>query len=158
MGRAIMLAAEMPFREAVGAELNPTLVRIARKNLAVWRVAGRTRTETHVRCCDATEFNLPGGPCLIFLFNPFGAPVMRRLLNRIAATCSGRPQKLDLIYVNNEQEAELERHPGFRRLFLGQIRRSRADAIADHAILANQPDGEYASANHEDCSIWRWVG
>ena len=24
--------------------------------------------------------------------------------------------------------------------------------------MANQPEGEYASANYEDCSIWRWVG
>jgi len=24
--------------------------------------------------------------------------------------------------------------------------------------MANQPDGEYASANYEDCSIWRWIG
>jgi len=38
------------------------------------------------------------------------------------------------------------------------VRRSRADAIADHKIMANQPDGEYASANYEDCSIWRWTG
>jgi hypothetical protein len=44
------------------------------------------------------------------------------------------------------------------RLFAGQVARSRADAIADHRILANQPDGEYASANYEDCSLYRWVG
>jgi hypothetical protein len=52
----------------------------------------------------------------------------------------------------------LEQQAGFRRLYLGQVMRSRSDAIADHAILANQPDGEYTSANHEDCSIWRWAG
>jgi hypothetical protein len=60
--------------------------------------------------------------------------------------------------VNNEQEDVLRRQPGFTRLFAGQIDRSRADAIADHRILANQPDGEYASANYEDCSIYRWAG
>jgi hypothetical protein len=38
------------------------------------------------------------------------------------------------------------------------VRRSRADAIADHKILANQPEGEYAVTNWEDCSIWRWGG
>ena len=71
---------------------------------------------------------------------------------------AGLPLQLDLLYVNNEQESVLQAQPGFKRLFLGQIKRSRKDAIADHAIMANQPDGEYASANHEDCSIWRWVG
>ena len=80
------------------------------------------------------------------------------LARSVARQFTHRAGELDLLYINNEQEGELECHRGFRRLFLGQIERSRADAIADHAILANQPDGEYASANYEDCSIWRWVG
>lgn len=157
MGRAVLLAAEMPFREVIGVELHPTLARIARRNLTKWRALGRVRTKTRVVCRDAVEFKLPAGPCLVFLFNPFGAPVLRRLLKQEAADLAQRPRAFDLLYVNNEQEGELERHRGFRRLFLGQVRRSRADAIADHAILANQPDGEYAASNYEDCSIWRWI-
>jgi len=158
MGRAVLLAAEMPFREAVGVELNPTLVRIARRNLALWRAAGRAQTRMRILSADATDFQFPAGPCLVFLFNPFGAPVMRRLLKRIVTTFAERPGQVDLIYVNNEQERVLERQAGFVRLFLGQVRRSLYDAIADHSILAKQPDGEYASANYEDCSIWRWAG
>ena len=111
-------------------------------------------------CGDAAEFVFPKGPCMAFLFNPFGAAVMRRVLKNIATRFEGRPRELDLLYVNNEQEGVLEaaRQSGFVRLFCGQLQRSRADAIADHRILANQPDGEYASANYEDCSIWRWRG
>jgi hypothetical protein len=109
-------------------------------------------------CGDAVEFPLPEGPCLAFLFNPFGATVMRRLLAAWSKTMGGRATQLDILYVNNEQERVLEQQAGFERLFLGQVRRSRADAVADHRILANQPDGEYASANYEDCSMWRWVG
>jgi SAM-dependent methyltransferase len=161
MGRAMLLAAELPFRQVVGVELNPTLGRIGRKNLAVWRASGRARTPMKLVCGDAVEFPLPEGPCLAFLFNPFGAPVMRRLLAAwrlsLRKTLAGRARQLDILYVNNEQERVLEQQAGFERLFLGQVRRSRADAIADHRILANQPDGEYASANFEDCSMWRWV-
>lgn len=158
MGRALLLAAEMPFRRVVGVELHPTLAGIARKNLFIWRKASRTQTNTRISCCDATEFALPAGPCLVFLFNPFGAAVLRRVLRRTSVDLAQRPRAFDLLYVNNEQEAVLERQRGFRRLFLGKIPRSRPDAIADHAILANQPDGEYASSNYEDCSIWRWLG
>ena len=158
MGRAMLLTAELPFRQVVGVELNPTLGRIGRKNLAVWRASGRARTPMKLVCGDAVEFPLPEGPCLAFLFNPFGAPVMRRLLAAWRKVLIGRAGELDLIYVNNEQECVLEQQSGFARLFLGQVRRSRADAIADHRILANQPDGEYASTNYEDCSIWRWAG
>jgi predicted RNA methylase len=161
MGRAVLLASEYPFREAVGVELHPTLARIARKNAAVWRAAGRARAPIRMVCGDAVEFRLPDGPCVAFLFNPFGAPVLRRLLKALATSFAGRPgqeRQLDILYVNNEHESVLERQAGFRRLFQGEVRRSRADAIADHKILANQPEGEYAVTNWEDCSIWRWGG
>jgi SAM-dependent methyltransferase len=158
MGRAVMLAAELPFREVVGVEINPVLARIARGNLAVWRASGRACAPMHIECRDAVEFKFPAGPCVAFLFNPFGAPVMRRLLKRVAETFAGRAGQFDLLYANNEQEAVLKRQPGFTQLYAGQVMRSRADAIADHKILANQPDGEYASANYEDCSLYRWVG
>jgi SAM-dependent methyltransferase len=162
MGRAVLLAAELPFRQVLGVELNPTLARIARRNLTVWRASGRARAPMKIISGDAVEFQLPAGPCLVFLFNPFGAPVMRRLLTAwnksMSKALAGQAAPLDILYVNNEQESVLERQAGFARLFLGQIRRSRADAIADHKIMANQPEGEYASANYEDCSIWRWVG
>jgi len=158
MGRAVLLASEAPFQKVIGVELHPTLARIARRNLRLWRAAGRVRTPIRISCADAVDLALPPGPTLLFLFNPFGAPVLRRLLKRIAQEFAHRPGQLDLLYVNNEQEATIECARGFRRLFLGQIARSRADAIADHSILANQPDGEYASSNYEDCSIWRWTG
>ena len=157
MGRAVLLAAELPFLQVVGVELNPTLVRIARRNLAVWRASGQARAPMRLVCRDAVEFPLPQGPCLAFLFNPFGAPVMLRLLTAWKKALAGRAAQLDILYVNNEQEHVLEEQAGFTRLFRGKVRRSKEDAIADHRILANQPDGEYAAANYEDCSMWRWI-
>ena len=158
MGRAVLLASGFPFRAVVGVELNPTLARIARKNLALWRAAGRAQAPTRMVCRDAAEFRFPAGPCVAFLFNPFGATVLRRLVKAWSKDFAARPGELDLLYVNNEQESVLERQAGFARLFQGEVRRSREDAIADHRILANQPEGEYASANWEDCSIHRWMG
>lgn len=158
MGRAVLLAAELSFCEVVGVELNATLARIARRNAAAWRAAGRARAPMQVVCGDAVEFKFPDGPCLAFLFNPFGAPVLRRLLRALKKSFAGRAGQLDLLYVNDEEERVLEAQTGFVRLFKGEVRRSRGDAIADHKILANQPEGEYASSNAEDCSIWRWVG
>ncbi len=158
MGRAVLLASELPFRAVVGVELNPALARIGRRNMALWRKAGRALAPMRMACRDVTEFALPAGPCVVFLFNPFGAPVLKRLLTVWSEDFAGREGQLDILYVNNEQEHALEMHAGFSRLFAGQVRRSRADAIADHRILANQPDGEYASSNWEDCSIYRWTG
>lgn len=160
MGRGMLLAAELPFQSVIGVELNPVLARVARRNLAVWKKAGRAASSMHIVEGDAAEFRWPAGPCLAFLFNPFGGVVMRRLLISAERQLAARPGELDLLYVNHEQEGVLEtrRSRGWSRLFLGRIRRSRADAAADRRILESQPDGEYAWAPYEECSIWRWLG
>ncbi len=152
----MLLASELPFKRVAGIELNPVLAAMARRNAAKWKVAGRAKSPMRVMCGDAAEFRFTEGPYVVFLFNPFGASVMRRLLERIADAFQDRPGQVDLLYVNHEQEHVFEQRRGFVRLYLGQVKRSRADAIADHRIMANQPDGEYAASNSEDCSIWRW--
>ena len=158
MGRAMLLASAYPFRAVVGVELHPTLARIGRRNLALWRAAGRALAPMRLHCRDVAEFPLPPGPCVAFLFNPFGAPVLRRLLRAWRQNLAERPGQLDILYVNNEQENVLEREPGFARLFLGQVRRSHTDAVADRTILKRQPGAEYAAPGWEDCSIYRWMG
>ena len=158
MGRALLLGSELGFKAVVGVELHPTLAAIARRNVALWRAAGRSSSPIQVVEGDAVEFALPSGPVLVFLFNPFGRAVLARLLNSWHRSRIERSGPVDILYVNNEQEAVLEsaRRRGWRRLFLGKVPRSKADAIADHKIMANQPEGEYASSNWEDCSIWAW--
>jgi SAM-dependent methyltransferase len=158
MGRALLLASEFPFRAVIGVELNPTLARMARKNIALWKASGLAIAPMRIRLGDAVECKIPAGPCVIFMFNPFEAPVMRRLLKAWSKNLAGRDGQVDILYVNNEHELVIRRQPGFIRLFTGKVMRSRADAIADHKILANQPDGEYAVTNWEDCSIFRWMG
>ena len=158
MGRALLLASEYPFRAVIGIELNPTLARTGRKNMTLWRAAGHAHAPMRMLCRDVTEFDLPSGPCVAFLFNPFGKPVMQRMLKRWSRTLSRQSGELDILYVNNEQESVLEKQPGFKRVFHGRIRRSHADIVADRKILTSQPDGEYAAMEWEDCSIHRWVG
>ena len=80
MGRALLLATAYPFRAVLGVELHPTLARIGRRNLALWRAAGRAVAPMRMYCRDAADFPLPPGPCVAFLFNPFGVTVLRRLL------------------------------------------------------------------------------
>jgi hypothetical protein len=155
MGRAVLLASELGFKRVVGVELHPILAGIARRNVRLWRAARKERSPTSIVEGDAVEFPLPAGPVLVFLFNPFAAAVLKRLLKGWRKGMAGRPQSLDLLYVNNEHESVFESETGWTRLFLGKVRRSKADAIADHKIMANQPEGEYASSNWEDCSMWR---
>lgn len=158
MGRAVLLASELGFQRVLGVEMHATLARIARRNLALWQRAGRAVRPARIVHADALELEWPPGPTVLFLFNPFGAVVMRRLLRAVARGFARRPGELDIVYVNNEQEAVFETQRGFTRLWSGVIRKSREDAAADRRILLSQPEVEYAAPAYEECSIWRWQG
>src|SRR5579872_5571917 len=90
MGRGVLLAAGYPFSRIEGIELNAALARIAQRNVRLWKAAGKAHGAMRVTCGDAVEFRFPKGPCLVFLFNPFGAAVMRRMLARLAVVFAGR--------------------------------------------------------------------
>jgi len=89
----------------------------------------------------------PEGACLLYLFNPFAAPVMKRLIERIEADFADRPGLLDLIYFNPEAGELLDAHKGFERLWTGTVDLSEEDSAVDRV------------ASPEDiCSLYRWVG
>jgi SAM-dependent methyltransferase len=146
-GRAVMLASEFPFRQVIGVELNPSLAEIAKDNVAVWTGAGRAICPVQVICQDATEFVFPDGSCLLYLFNPFAAPVVTRLIGGIESQFASRPGKLDLIYFNPEAGHLLDGHEGFELLWAGTVPMSEEDTAAD-----------YVASPDDLCSIYRWVG
>ena len=146
-GRAVLMASEFDFREVVGVELHAELAGIAEANLAAWTAAGRTVCPVRIVCRDATEFVFPDGACLLYLFNPFAAPVMKRLIERIEADFAGRRGMLDLIYFNPESGHLLEAHGGFELLWTGTVALSEEDAAVD--LVASAEDL---------CSVYRWVG
>jgi predicted RNA methylase len=158
MGRAMLLAAQMPFREVIGVELHPELAAIAERNIDVWQGTGRAHCPIRIARQDVTEFEFPANPCLAFLFNPFGEVVLRRLLRHAADEFASRSGQLDLIYANDELAKEFEAHAGFTRLWTGLVPLSEEDEKADRAILENQPNGEYAWSTEEPSSIYRWIG
>jgi SAM-dependent methyltransferase len=122
-GRAVMMASEMPFREALGVELNAGLVAVAESNLQQWDELGLRKCPSRVLQGDATEFVLPDAPLLVYLYNPFRAPVMKLLLERLEAV-SGR---VDILYLVPEQEAVFADFERFERVW--SLAMERAEAV-----------------------------
>jgi SAM-dependent methyltransferase len=131
-GRAMMLASQLPFREVVGVELNASLHAVAEKNLERWRAAGRAVSPMRHVQGDALGLSLPEGRLLIFLYNPFLAPMMRRLLERVDAVAGGRCGELDLLYVVPQQEVVFAGFERFELVWSERIGMSETDAAADH--------------------------
>ena len=158
MGRAMLLAAQMPFREVVGVELHPDLAAVAQRNIDTWRRRRRARCPMRIVRGDVTEFEFPANPCVAYLFNPFREPVLKALLTHLEAEFAGRPGHIDLLYANDEFDEILAKRAGWVQLWRGVIPLSQEDEEADRAILNNQPEGEYTWSTEEPCAIYRWVG
>jgi hypothetical protein len=146
-GRAVMMASQYHFREVAGVELHSALARIAEANVAVWTAAVRAVCPVRIVCQDATEFVFPNGPCLLYLFHPFTAPVLKRLIERIETDFASRRGLLDLIYFNPEAGELLEAHGGFELLWTGTVPLSEEDAAVD-----------WVASAEDLCSVYRWVG
>jgi SAM-dependent methyltransferase len=158
MGRAMLLASQMPFREVIGVELHPELATVAQRNIDIWQQTGRAKCPMRIVCQDVTDFKFPSNPCVAYLFNPFREAVLRRLFRHISHEFAGRSGQFDLIYANDELAKEFEANAGFARLWTGLVPLSEEDEKADRAILEHQPNGEYAWSTEEPSSIYRWTG
>jgi len=157
-GRAMLLASEFNFKEVIGVELHPELARKCRRNMRIWDESHKKTTPMRLEEADATEFLFPAGPCVAYLFNPFGAPVLRSVLKQMEKQFASRLKDLDILYVNHERENVVKTNPAFKQLWRGNIPMSSLDAIVDLQIINSQLDGEYGSTGDEACSIYRFTG
>jgi len=146
-GRAVLMASEFGFRDVVGVELHSGLAKIAEANVAAWTASARAAAPMRILNKDAAEFVFPDGACLLYLFHPFTAPVLTRVIERIEADFAGRPGLLDVIYFNPEAGELLDAHPGFQRLWTGTVDMSEEDATVD-----------WVASSDDLCSIYRWAG
>ncbi|WP_419805458.1 class I SAM-dependent methyltransferase [Terriglobus sp.] len=179
-GRAMLLAAELPFRRIVGVELHPALAAAARKNVEIFlarggrAVSGRMSAQStlaaknaaklgHVGCvpmrveeADVMRLRMPAGPCCVFLFNPFDLVLMDRFLDKLTRDFRGREDELDLLYVNDEQRDLIQQeHSRLREVWRGRIFLSHEDRDADKRTIQHCAEGLYVTSGYEDCSVWR---
>jgi SAM-dependent methyltransferase len=90
MGRVVLLAARRPFRAVIGVEISPALVEIARENLATVRDPLRVARDVKIVGADASSYAFPRGDLVIFMYNPFRAPILGDVLTNVRAAAGER--------------------------------------------------------------------
>jgi SAM-dependent methyltransferase len=130
-GRAMLMAAESPFRRVIGVELSAELFRIAQANLSRWNRFALPRSKVRILHQDAMQFRWPHPPVLVFLNNPFECALVERLAANLAAAAARGPDLVDLIYVNPGCAAALTRQGNFRLLWDTQLQMDEGDRRAD---------------------------
>ncbi len=118
LGRALIVAGEFGFKRIVGVELSPDLLAGARANLEIVRRRFPTLPPIDLIENDAGNYVFPPGPLVLYLFNPFHPPVLRRVVTHLREALRMEPRPLHLVYLAPDHAglfdacAELERDPG----------------------------------------------
>ncbi len=144
-GRALLIASEYPFRAIAGVELSPKLHSIAVANIASYRGPQRCRDVRSIEA-DATEFPFPEGPLLIYLWNPFEAPVFNGVLANLEAALAREPREVYIVYIQPDLESLLAANPSWRKVWRDEFQLSEEDYAA-HAFPSRV----------ETCSVYRSV-
>lgn len=114
-GKAVLLAARRSFREVVGVELDVRLAATAKRNLEQHRPRRRAGS-VKVACGDATEFAWPGGPLVIYFFNPFSESVLETVLAKVrqSASINRRPIVVAYTAPSRRYWRRMEADPHYR--------------------------------------------
>jgi hypothetical protein len=142
-GRALLVAAELPFRKIIGVELSAELASIAQKNIDRWSQMASQRCAIHALHQDALRFCWPRTSLLVFLYNPFACELVEQLLERLEAAAqrghasrgrdnAARPSSaIDLLYANPTCADVVSRRGKWVLLWTDRIDMDAADQAAD---------------------------
>jgi SAM-dependent methyltransferase len=127
-GRALLVAAQFPFARIHGVELSPELCDVARANTAA---DNRIAIEQD----DAVTVTYSDAPLVVYLYHPFLAPMLRRVLANLERQRRESPHSTYLLYANCRYEKTMARFQFLRIVWDYSIPLSAEDAAADrHGI------------------------
>jgi SAM-dependent methyltransferase len=99
-GKPLMVAASYPFRRLIGVDISPACVQAARRNLARYGPEKIDPARVELRVGDAQDVVFPEEPLVVYLYNPFPAAVLERVMDRLEASLRARPRRAAIVYVN----------------------------------------------------------
>jgi SAM-dependent methyltransferase len=106
-GHALLVAAQFPFRRLLGVEIASELCDIARANVDT---SPEWAARISIANQDATSVAYPDGPLILFFYDPFLPPVLRRVLANLERHLRRSPRPTYLLYAGNP------RNPRFKRV------------------------------------------
>jgi SAM-dependent methyltransferase len=97
-GKAVLIAAEYPFRRVIGVELSDQLTAIARENLRKYGSSRKLAAEVELFCGDFMAYAVPEVPAVLFLNNPFPLAIAELAISHIEAHVRKTPGPTFVIY------------------------------------------------------------
>lgn len=99
-GRAVILAARYPFQRIIGVEFARELVAAAKANVEALATHSVTDRRVEFICGDASAYPFPESPLIVYLFNPFGSTIIRRVAENLIESWRHKPRPILVLYAN----------------------------------------------------------
>ncbi len=106
-GRVLCLAATALRTRCAGVEVSPSLANAALNNIRRLRWRHRPIDLANTDAADAAI----GDASVVFMYNPFSAEVLRRVLQQVDWSLRNSPRKLRICYANPTEGAVLDECP-----------------------------------------------
>jgi SAM-dependent methyltransferase len=115
-GRAVLMAAEYPFRRILGIELLPELHWVAKENIAKYKSDSQQCFAIDCLLGDACEFVFPAEPTVLYLFNPLPESGLVRVIRNLEDSLREHRRPVFVLYHTPLLEHVLTRSTAFRRI------------------------------------------
>jgi SAM-dependent methyltransferase len=113
MGRAIIAAATLPYREIIGIDVSDQLLSLARKNVDAMR--GRKAGHIQLAVADAARYDIPDSVNLMYFYNPFHGEVLHRVVENIRRSFNRVPRPIHIVFFNNGHFEKVVEHQTWLR-------------------------------------------
>lgn len=113
MGRAIVAAATLPYREIIGIDVSDQLLSLARKNVDAMR--GRKAGPIQLAVADAARYDIPDSVNLMYFYNPFHGEVLHRVVENIRRSFNRAPRPIHIVFFNNGHFEKVVEHQAWLR-------------------------------------------
>jgi SAM-dependent methyltransferase len=120
-GRTLLVASEFSFQDILGVELSSPLGDVARRNAAIINQQFPQRTPVRIVVADATTFPLPAGDLVLFLYNPFAAEVVAKVVAGIESAIVAEARSIYIIYYNPTARQCFDASPLLCRIFAQRL-------------------------------------
>jgi SAM-dependent methyltransferase len=134
LGRALAVAAQYPFREVLGIEMDARLAAKAQENLDALPPDRCKALSVSSRAANALECDLPDMPAVFYLFNPFDREIADAFLKTLKTRDSHAAG--DIILFQNLQYETLLADHGYQPLPLKARSRLLAAAFSPYSMKA----------------------
>lgn len=112
-GRAMIVALEAGITRVDGIDYSQNLCAIAMQNLQRYREVTGREFDCNIETCDATDAVITPEHTVLFMFNPFAATVMEKVLDRVDVSLGLAPRDFWLIYHHPLWRANIARRPRY---------------------------------------------